>query len=87
MSKLQDLADALAKSDPEVTIVDHVHYAGGAEPRRETTIMRGGTTVGMLTETSSGRFSFTAPEDAKFNVVAPIVSVLDEENIKIAPTE
>lgn len=87
MSKLQDLADALAKADPTVTIVDNVHYAGGSPERRETTVMRGGQTAGYLTETSAGRWTFAAPDEAKYNDVAAIVSVLDEENVKLGVSE
>lgn len=86
-AKLQALADALTKSDPELSIVDTVHFAGGVDERRTTTIMRGGTTVGFLTQTGAGRFEFSTPDDAKFNDVAPVVQVLNDENVKLGDLE
>lgn len=87
MSKLQDLADALAKADPSVTIMDVGHYAGDAPERRETTVMKGGQTLGTLTETSNGRWAFVAPDDAKFNDVSPIIGALTDANVKMGDPE
>lgn len=82
-AKLQALADALTKSDPELSIVDTIHFAGGVDERRETRVMRGGTTVGYLTDAGNGRWSFTAPDEAAFNDVSPIAAVLADENVKL----
>lgn len=85
-SKLQTLADKFAKVDPGITITDVIHYAGDAEERRETTVVSSGQTLGSLTE-SGGHWSFEAPADAKFAAVAPIIEVLDEENVKLGGAE
>lgn len=87
MAKLQDLADAFGKLEGDFSVVDHTTHRSGSDPIRSTSIMRGGTTLGMLTETSAGRWAFSAPDDAKFNDVAPLVAALDAENIKVGLPE
>ena len=90
MSKLQDLAQALGEKVDGVRIVEHTTYTPGADEAAEIstiTVERNGQTAGFLTETSPGRYSFTAPDDAKFNDVAPIIAVLDDEKVKLGAAE
>lgn len=90
MAKLQDLVEAIGKnsSGPEaIRIVEHTSYQAGHEELRETRVMRGDATLGFLTETSAGRWSFRAPDDAKFNDVAPLMKALEDANIKLSDGE
>lgn len=86
-SKLQELAEAFGKASSgaeAVQVVDHTTYQAGYEEARQVSVMRGSTTLGWLEQAGNGRWSLRAPDEAKFNDVAPLMKALDDANIKIS---